>query len=42
MHDIDLALAYSDRVIGLDAGRIVMDESTAGMNASDLDFLYRG
>jgi len=42
MHDIDLALAYSNRVIGLDAGRIVMDESTAGMKASDLDLLYRG
>jgi len=42
MHDIALALAYSDRLIGLDDGRIIMDEPTAGMKASDLDHLYQG
>jgi phosphonate transport system ATP-binding protein len=42
MHDIDLALTYSDRLVGLDAGRIIMDESTVGMKASDLDHLYQG
>jgi len=40
MHDVGLAIAYTDRLIGLEGGRIIFDESTAGMNASDLDFLY--
>ena len=42
MHDVDLALAYSDRVIGLMDGRLVMDECTSGMGPSDLAELYRG
>lgn len=40
MHDIQLALAHTDRVIGLCDGRIVLDQSTANMTASDLDALY--
>ncbi len=42
MHDVTLALAYTDRVVGLKDGRIVMDQSAAGLESSDLDFLYRG
>jgi phosphonate transport system ATP-binding protein len=41
MHDTELALAYAERVVGLDAGRIVLDRPTAGMCPSDLDVLYR-
>ncbi|NBC46946.1 MAG: ATP-binding cassette domain-containing protein [Gammaproteobacteria bacterium] len=41
MHDVGLAIAYTDRLIGLEGGRIIFDESTAGMDASDLDFLYQ-
>lgn len=41
MHDITLAIAYSDRIIGLRDGGIVMDQPTAGMVPSDLDDLYR-
>jgi len=41
MHDVNLALAYTDRVIGLQNGQIIMDQSTAQMKTSDLDFLYR-
>lgn len=41
MHDVELALAYSDRAIGIKDGGIVLDEPTAGMKASDLDELYR-
>ncbi len=40
MHDVKLALAYTDRVIGLKDGQIVMDQPTAHMKTSDLDFLY--
>lgn len=41
MHDTALALAYTDRVIGLRDGTIVLDQPTAGMAPSDLDDLYR-
>lgn len=41
MHDVSLALAYSDRVVGLKDGRIVMDQAAAGLESTDLDFLYR-
>ena len=42
MHDTALAIAYSDRIIGLDGGRITLDASSAGMRSSDLDELYGG
>ena len=41
MHDVELALQYSDRVIGLKNGVKVMDQSTRGMKASDLGDLYQ-
>lgn len=41
MHDIVLALAFTDRVIGLKHGRIHFDRPTAGLRPSDLDGLYR-
>ncbi len=41
MHDTALAIDYTDRVIGLRGGRIVMDQPTAGMTPADLDDLYR-
>ena len=41
MHDVELALQYSDRVIGLKNGVKVMDQSTGGMKASDLGDLYQ-
>jgi phosphonate transport system ATP-binding protein len=40
MHDINLALANTDRVIGLQSGRVVIDEVTAGLTSGDLDTLY--
>ena len=41
MHDVELALHYSDRVIGLKKGIKVMDQSTRGMKTSDLDEIYQ-
>jgi len=41
MHDIGLALAYTDRIVGLRDGRITMDEPSAGLTASDLAPLYQ-
>ncbi len=41
MHDVDLALRYASRIIGLKDGGIALDRPTAGLGASDLDFLYQ-
>lgn len=41
MHDVELALEYSSRIIGLKQGVIVMDQPSAGLTAADLDFLYK-
>ena len=42
MHDTALAIAYCDRIVGLDGGRITLDEPSAGMRSGDLDVLYGG
>ncbi len=42
MHDVELALAFSDRIIGLADGRIVLDEAAANLRSADLKFLYQG
>lgn len=41
MHDIELALRYASRIIGLKQGRVVLDRATHGLSASDLGFLYK-
>lgn len=41
MHDVELALSYASRIIGLKDGSIALDRPTAGLGASDLDFLYQ-
>lgn len=41
MHDMTLALEFTDRIIGLDHGRVVMDEPAAGLSPADLAPLYR-
>ena len=40
MHDTNLAISYTDRLIGLKGGELVLDEPSKGMKASDLDELY--
>lgn len=41
MHDTTLALEFTDRIIGLDHGRVVMDEPAAGLSPADLATLFR-
>ena len=41
MHDVELALSYATRIIGLQNGGIALDRSSAGLTARDLDFLYK-
>lgn len=41
MHDMTLALEFTDRVIGLKDRRIVLDEPSANLTTSDLIQLYK-
>lgn len=40
MHDIDLALSYCDRIVGLDHGKIILDAATKRLNRNDLLELF--
>ncbi len=40
MHDIELAIAYTDRIIALQDGQVALDRPTAGMTPADLDPIY--
>lgn len=40
MHDRMLALEFSDRIIGLKNGRIVLDQPSARLSSADLDAVY--
>ncbi len=40
MHDVALALQYTDRVVGIRQGRLVMDAPSAGLNSRELAHLY--
>lgn len=40
LHDIDLALQFCDRIIGLDKGKIVIDEKANNLTRDDLLKLY--
>ncbi len=41
MHDVELALRYATRIVGLKDGVIALDRRNTGLKVSDLDFLYR-
>ena len=41
MHDVDLALGYSTRIIGIKDGGIALDAPAGDLTRPDLDFLYR-
>jgi len=41
MHDVDLALEFSTRIIGIKNGGIALDAPAGELVRSDLDFLYR-
>lgn len=42
MHDVDLALEYSTRIIGIKDGGIALDAAAGDLKRADLDFLYQG
>ena len=41
MHDVDLAIKFSTRIIGIKDGAICFDQSTIELTHQDLDFLYK-
>lgn len=40
LHDVDMALSFATRIIGVRDGRIVMDQPASGMTRSDLDGVF--
>ena len=42
MHDVELALRHTDRVVGIDGGRVVVDEPSDRLSVAELLPLYRG
>ena len=40
MHDVDMALSFADRIIGIKNGGIVIDQPAAAVSVEDLQFLY--
>jgi phosphonate transport system ATP-binding protein len=40
LHDIDLALEFSDRIIGLDQGQVIIDAASSSLTRDDLLKLY--
>ena len=41
LHDVDLAIKFSTRIIGIKDGAIGFDRSTIDLSRQDLDFLYQ-
>ncbi|AEG15801.1 phosphonate ABC transporter ATP-binding protein [Desulfofundulus sp. TPOSR] len=41
MHDVDLALEYASRVVGLRDGRMVLDKPAHTVSKADLEWLYQ-
>jgi phosphonate transport system ATP-binding protein len=41
MHDLELALDFTDRLIGLKDGRVQFDRPTSGLRAADLETFFR-
>lgn len=41
LHQLDLALSWCERIVGLQNGRVTLDRPTAGCAGEDLDSLYR-
>lgn len=40
LHDVEMALAYCDRIIGIQDGQIALDQPTKRLNPSDIMSLY--
>ncbi|MBD2231150.1 phosphonate ABC transporter ATP-binding protein [Phormidium tenue] len=41
LHQVELALTYGDRILGIQAGKLVLDRPTSQVNATSLDLIYK-
>ena len=41
LHQLDMAMTYADRIIGLSSGQIVLDQPVINVNSDALDWLYQ-
>ncbi len=41
LHNVDLALGYGDRIVGLQRGKVILDTPPRGVSRADLEYLYR-
>jgi phosphonate transport system ATP-binding protein len=41
LHQLDMAMTYADRIIGLSSGQIVLDQPVTNVNPDALDWLYQ-
>ncbi|MEO0804160.1 MAG: phosphonate ABC transporter ATP-binding protein [Cyanobacteria bacterium J06642_2] len=41
LHQLELARAYADRIVGLNRGRVQLDRRASEVDAAELDWLYR-
>jgi phosphonate transport system ATP-binding protein len=41
LHQLDMAMTYADRIIGLSSGQIVLDQPVTNVNSDALDWLYQ-
>ncbi|MBD2108681.1 phosphonate ABC transporter ATP-binding protein [Nodosilinea sp. FACHB-13] len=41
LHQVDLALKYGDRILGIQAGKLVLDRPTSQVSATSLDLIYK-
>lgn len=42
LHQLDVAMDFGERILGMKAGRIQIDEATANLRRAELDALYQG
>lgn len=40
LHDVDMALAYCNRIVGIQDGQVALDQPASKLNASDIMTLY--
>ncbi|WP_104082350.1 phosphonate ABC transporter ATP-binding protein [Cryobacterium sp. Y11] len=40
LHQVQIALEFADRIVGLNAGRVVLDRPAAGLTHNDVDGIY--
>ncbi|UZN02873.1 phosphonate ABC transporter ATP-binding protein [Cellulomonas sp. S1-8] len=40
LHQVKIALEFADRIVGLNAGRVVLDQAAAGLSHDDVDGIY--